>query len=56
MFQMKILFLSRIDVLKLNIMFPKQKVQNVYSRESICYQFNPKVETENERTIEKTFK
>lgn len=38
----------KIAILKLHIIFCKQKVQSMYSGDNICYQFNPKIEIENE--------
>lgn len=46
----------RIANLKLHVIFPKQKAQSVYFGDSICYQFNPKIEIESERIIEETLK
>jgi len=38
----------RIAILKLHIIFCKQKAQSTYSGDNIYYQFNPKIEIENE--------
>lgn len=39
---------DRITILKLPVIFCKQKAPSIYSGDDICYQFNPKIEIENE--------
>lgn len=40
-----------IATLKLHIIFHEQKAQSMYSGDNTCYQFNPKIEIENEGEI-----